>query len=193
MRDCDICMGRGTVRLPVYERLSVTELDGSVPGGMEERSREFPCPQCAEVVSFQRMAVVTAMADIDTRGQRIHGDAYVKSVQRGAAVKLADYMLTQGLISFELRPDASRDTIKLMQATVGVVAPRDVATLERRVALRQMEVAEQVVDATIEEIRNWGSYYHGREAGSVGKSQAIEWLRTALKKVREYRNATRRE
>ena len=66
-----------------------------------------------------------------------------------------------------------------MLATVGVVSLTRVASLERRVAERQEELAREVISEAAEQIRNWRSAYTGDE-GTIQKGQAVDFVNAAL-------------
>jgi hypothetical protein len=151
---------------------------------MTESSREYPCPECsAGDLPHERLMAVKISRD--GPDHLANDPRFLEIMAGGMARALGDEMLKRHLIRFERSPvDQSTGRFEV-KATIGVMAPGRVAKFEERVAERQFEVAEAIVVAAEEEVRNWGSYYRGRTGGSVEKWQAIEWLQAALKKVRE--------
>jgi hypothetical protein len=177
MADCEVCRGSGRIHLPLYGKLEASPLDVSIDLQLGVMSREYPCPECSvDVVPISRLWVAKHAGRFDRR--------YLPVMQKSMAHALIDSLLERGMFMFRQDDPDDRGGVRLV-ASVAFVAPAHVATLEQRVAERQFEVAEAVVEATVEEVANWGSHYQGRTGGSVDKSQAIGWMRTALKKVRE--------
>lgn len=180
MAHCIVCRGSGVVRLPVYRQLEALHSLG-FDEAVDSAYREYPCPECKELSApYSRLAIEKTERMMDARAPAAYRDA----MRRGMVHAIADKIFELGLVSFEEGPENTRLLAIPVRATIAVVAPVEVAKLEERVAQRQIEVAEALVAETSEQIANWGSFYHGRTGGSVGKYQAIEWLQEALKKVK---------
>lgn len=103
------------------------------------------------------------------------------SVRNDIAFGLAEQMLDEGLIAFAEKEDPNR-LQATVTGTVGVASKRHVATLEERVAERQMEIAERLVDEAVAGIHVWNSHHTGDE-GSISKGQAADEVRRAFKRL----------
>lgn len=185
MDKCEICRGSRRIRLPRYIPLTVEVLDAPMPSMIDNPYKEYPCPECSagDNAPYERLEIITSHSEGRSEIQQRH-PGFMEALRYGTVRKMAEEMLRRGLIRFEeSKPD--HRGIFALRGTLGVVAPAKVAEFEERVRERQFEVAAGLVEANIEEIANWGSYYNGREGGSVGKWQAVEWLQEAFKKVRE--------
>ncbi len=173
--DCIVCRGAKTVRLPVYV-MAVADFDPySAPVACEPGHREYPCPECSAGVPYERLGLVKGSRDAGAGDGR-----YLAAVRLSLARELATVMVERGMIRFEQDKPDWRGIFQT-RAVVGVVAPSVVATFEERVAERQFEVAQAVVEATEAEISNWGSFYGIQ---TVNKSEAVGWMRQALQKVK---------
>lgn len=190
MKECDICNGRRTVRLPVYQSVVSGPIDADISTVVDQSSREYPCPECAsdDRAPVTRLQALQGRMDVQ---EYLAGDVnFMRHAGRNLAARLGVDLFERGLIEIAKRTYADEMGRNVLQvrATVAAFSPNTRIKLEQRVAERQLEVAAEVVDATIEEIANWGSFYHGRMGGRVDASQAVQWLRDALKRVRERRN-----
>jgi hypothetical protein len=174
---CDICCGRGTIRLPVYRPVSVATT-AEPPVSMDEASRSYPCPECSNPVPQDRVAIVQAHTVVDSRHE---GDPnFMRHAKESAAHALVAQLLKGGYIRYERGPTDSHQWRFNSVATLGVVSQSHVATLEQRIAERQEELANELVAVAEEQSRHWGSYYTGRE-GPIQKSEVLRFLREALK------------
>lgn len=176
---CEICQGRRRIRLPLYKRLSFRLPDAAPPPTIEDTYREYPCPECSETVSQDRVSIVTMVTPFDDRNMN---PGFLEHIKRSSAHALVDELIKGGFIVLKDGPSDPREFRTSLIATLGVVSPKTVATLEQRVAKRQSEVAQKVVVEAARRIRQWGSAYSG-EDGSIRKSQAIDALRDAMKAV----------
>lgn len=173
--DCEICGGSGMVRLPIYRRASVFSVD--IGPQIEESCRSFACPECADAIPIERLAVIEFHSLVDSH---IDDPAFVDHAKRHAAHRLVDVMLRKSVISLKRgKEDASRFCYPMV-ATVGVVSPTDVAKLEELIAARQGEVAREVAEEAKRQIDNWGSHY-GR--ADILKRDARRMVDDALKIV----------
>lgn len=110
---------------------------------------------------------------------------------RAATQALVDKLLDEDLIQFELGPEDALNLTVAVRATIGVVSPRHVASLEERIAERQEAVAREVAEQGARNIRAWGRAYSGDE-GNISKGQAVSSLWEALRAVLARRDPKRR-
>lgn len=187
---CDICRGRGTIQLSRWLPMQpIGPAEYTPENALATSVATFPCPQCStESIGFNRIDVFTRTIDVP---EHINRDPKFMSHLHGCmAHELAEEMIKRGHVEVTRGKEnfrESREGLVSFRGRIAVVAKQSVATMEERIAKRQMDVARELVEATIEEIRNWNSYYTGRDGGHVHKDDAIRWLRDALKKVREAR------
>lgn len=179
---CDVCEGRKTIRLPVLQRMVTFTDTPEEPPELMAAYRDYPCPECTEQIPYTRLGVLREVSSIE-RQSRLNEAQITDILTRQAAHAMIDRIIRDRLLTVE-----KVETVRgyELRCTLGLVAPKHVATLEERVAERQMEVAEELVRENIKEINNWGSFYG---IPTVGKWQSIEWLQAALKKIREKRGA----
>lgn len=175
--DCDICRGCGVIHLPIYRRAEFFDVNSSPVAG--EISRSYPCPECANIIPQDRVAIVHHNSHIDSQ---IEGYPDVmRSVKRDMVCGLAVDLLDSGFIRFERGQTDYRLRIP-MRATVGVMSLKHVATLEQRIVDRQEELACEVISEAAKQIRIWGSHYSGDE-GKISKGQAVDSVNAALTQV----------
>jgi hypothetical protein len=181
--DCEICRGAGTIRLPIYRRMTALAVNASPV--MEEHSRKYPCPECSESVAFARVAVIGTIQAVDTR---IDDPEYIEHVKHSAAHNLIEEIIKGGYVKIESGPPDTRELRHEFRVTLGVVSQKQVATLEERVAQRQIEIAQEVTDEAATQINNWDSYYGHSE---ILKRDAIRMVRESIKAVLVKRAAWR--
>lgn len=175
--DCEICRGRGTIRLPIYRRLGAVVADFSASPVMKEDARDYPCPECSDQVAFARVGIVGALKEIDTR---INDPKYIERVKRACAHSLVEEIINCGYVKVEMAPPDATKMRQTYRVTLGVVSQKQVATLEERVALRQIEIAQEVAAEAEAGINNWGSYYGHAD---ILKRDATREVREAIKTV----------
>lgn len=177
--DCDICRGSGRIRIPVCPRLSVTAvMVETVPDqALVESSREFPCPQCSEMMPIGRVHAITERITMDTR---ITDPEYVRSIKDGLAHQLVAHLLHHNYIQFQRGPNDLAEVCYPMRATIAVASPKALDTLEERIGERQIEIANEVVTEAITQIDNWGSHYGHSE---ILKQDARPLIRNSIKTV----------
>lgn len=185
--DCDICQGRGTIRLPIYRRLSVMAFAADAMSDVEESSRSYPCPECSDAVPFAQVGVVSSIMAVETR---IDDPKYLEHVKRSAAMGLMAEIIKAGYVKVESGPDDTREFRREYRVTLGIVSPKQVATLEERVAERQIDVAQEVAAEAEHQINNWGSYYGHAD---ILKRDATRMVRDAIKAILAKRSAWKRE
>lgn len=188
MRHCEVCRGRRAVRLRLYQRTPSITSAGRCPVPINEASREYPCPECGDSIPISRLAVLTEAQLIDSRDISSVG---MQEACRAAAQAFVDKLLDEDLIQFELGPEDALNLTVAVRATIGVVSPRHVASLEERIAERQEAVAREVVEQGARNIRAWGRAYSGDE-GNISKGQAVSSLWEALRAVLARRDPKRR-
>lgn len=177
---CDVCCGRGQIRVPLYHQLSVAAFDPR--DDLRESSREYPCPECSDVVPVERLVIVKTERFANSIPEQ--DPRYVDAVKHQMMHMLVDDMIRQDLVKFERGPT---DTVQMrfaVQMTVGVVAPRAVTTLAERIEQHQEALAREVMAEAKRQINNWGSYY-GQT--SLTKAQAGDSVNSALTAVLEAR------
>jgi hypothetical protein len=184
--DCDICRGRGTIRLPIYRRLGAVVAEFSASPVIEDNARDYPCPECSDQVAFARVGIVGALKEMDTR---IDDPKYIEHVKHAAAHSLIEEIINGGYVKLEMAPP---DTTRMRQAyrvTLGVVSQKQVATIEERVARRQIDIAQEAATEAKAQIDNFGSYYARLDA--IGKNSAARMIDEAVKTVIAKRAAWR--
>lgn len=110
----------------------------------------------------------------------IDDPSFLDHVKEGLACAIGAQLLKSGYIKFRRSLNDLRELRFEMVATVGVVHPSKLDTLEQRIAERQSEVAQEVACEAVNQIDNWGSYYGHAE---VLKHDARRLIGEALKSV----------
>jgi hypothetical protein len=187
--NCEICRGSGLIRVPIFKR-SVGPRDVPAFGDRDETSRSYPCPECSGSIPQERLEVVQYHGMVDMRDY--DGDPEFKRyVARNAAHNFVDALLQEGFIRYESGPgDSSLGMRVPIRATLGVVSPRHVATLEQRIAVRQEELAREVIIEAERQIVMRPPPYTGAE-GFIWKLGAVEAVKNALHVVLEKSAAMR--
>lgn len=178
---CDICGGRRLIRLPVLRDLAAERPHDSAVAiaPLSKSFREFPCPQCSEVVDVKRLYL---MQEHNTLDSRIDDRNYVRATEKDAAHHMVAKLIEGGFITFEWGEIDTKQMRRTVRATMGVVSKAVVASMEQRVAARQDEVAREVAAEAKRKISVWGSHYSGDE-GHVRKLHANEAVDEALATV----------
>lgn len=171
MKECEICRGSRTIRLPIYRPLAVSDDVRSA----RDMVREYPCPECCGMVPENRISVVAKHSML--------GMEYARHLQIRTAIhaqmaaKIGRFLLENNLIRFdEGKEDVSSGTV-LFKGTVGVVSPKHVASIEERASESQEQFAREVLSDAMTRIDNWGSAY-GQDW--IYKTQVGDSLREAL-------------
>lgn len=117
--NCGVCHGRGLVQLRVDNpRLyGFQDYKKGLPPSMEEY-RDFPCPNCSDVVPVERLEAVRAQSMGDFRYWQEPG--YVEHIKHDLAHQLAKHLLDEGYIDFQ-HHDISKQIGLQTTATIGVV------------------------------------------------------------------------
>jgi hypothetical protein len=175
--------GCRTVRFAVYRRVVSFGMmaNGAIEPLVEQQFREYPCPECSEMVAMERIAIVqkvmTAAADIG-------GDEFVSHVMRSAERQVLRSLAGKGFVRVERGPEDRQQITFPVTATVGVVSPKVVATIQERAAVHQERLAREVMAEADARIDNWDSYY-GRSG--ILKQDASRLIQEALRTVLERR------
>lgn len=180
--NCEICRGRGTIRLSVHRPLDITALKSSAVAPAEIiPSRDFPCPECSDVVPITKVHAeqLETLAD-----SRYEGDpSFMEHVRESLAFDLAAHLLRHGYIYFERRPTNRLNYQFAMRATIGVVTKKQADSLEERIAARQIELAQEVVTEAKAQIDNWGSDYgHTDILKRDARQQVDDAMKVVLKR-----------
>jgi uncharacterized protein with PIN domain len=177
---CPICRGSRTIRLPLYREMAVSfDPNITMQTTMEETSRQYPCPECAPKASEDNVAMVKYGAELAVHDE---GPEYERYARKSLAHSLVDAILRNGYIAFTKGERDTWQRTQMMRATLGVVSAATVASMEQRIAARQMNVAAQLVDAAAHEIRIWAMHFTGDE-GNISKGQAVDAIARAFKRL----------
>lgn len=177
-KDCDVCGGLGTIRLPVRQRLSKPDIavSPSVP------IREYTCPECGYKIPQDRIKIFYAQ---DVIVKEVKEDDYLNHMKNSLALRIGDEIYRDNQIIFNKQPinDPYLSRYQYcLNAKVGIISPRLVVTFEERVKERQREVAVAIVQEVTNLINNWGSYYNNRQ--DIMKDHAINCMHEALRKFK---------
>jgi hypothetical protein len=175
---CDICGGARVIRLPIRRWTSVATFNPSEVARLEEVARTYPCPECSDTVSIDRVAFLESQTLVD--GFILMDRGFNEHIHRTAAYNLAETLLRNGFIQVVEQKRDDRQMTVTFQATLGVISPKIVATMEERIATRQVDVARRAAELAIEAINNWGSSYGGRD---IPKDIAAKDIRNAVTKA----------
>jgi len=171
---CEICRGARFVHLPIHRQMRVC--DGPlISPTVDATSRTYPCPECADYAPMERMRVLEFRSSLDSR---VDDPRYFEATRRSTAHGLIEGLLQHNLVRFE---EGNEDMDRLMipmRATVGVVSPTVVATLEERVEQRGKAIAREVVEMANKSLSAWGPPY-------IAKSNALFFVNEAMRKVLE--------
>lgn len=171
---CNICRGTRIIRLRVHRELPIS-YDQSPVDMLEtvESSREYPCPECTEQAKLERVLVAENIVTISRNYMNSTG--FIEQMRKNAVHGLLDHVLPQA--TFLTR---DKDFNVEIVARLGIVTPRTVKTLDKRIAEHQTDIARQVADAAIASIQNWGSAYN---LTGIAKDQAIIQITEAFHRI----------
>lgn len=175
------------MRLPIYRSVRIVDVRPDVAvTAMDETARQYPCPECSTMVPQERLAIVEYHALVDSSYADQSG--YLAHVKEHSAHHITSQLLKDGFIRFERGPDDDREMRFATRATVGVVAPKHVATIEERAARHQKTLAREAAAEAVRLIMLWGSHYTGGE-GHIPKAQAVDEVNRAVKTALAKRSA----
>lgn len=188
-KDCDICGGRGKIRLPVLSNpdASAYRQRSIAIQHVGESSREYTCPECSEVADDNRVMVAWSQQEYPAHYDR--DPDFMRSLEIATARHLADLMIKDGYVRFVEDPVRDDRMTKALRAYVGVVAVGAAKRIEDRISERQFDVANEVIANAAEQIRFWDSRYTGPE-GHINKGQAIGEMKAALMAAKQRREET---
>lgn len=109
---CDICLGRGTINLPVYRETTACAvepgprlLDDLSMEPSDDNARSYPCPECAKpnipMDVGDRFTVIRVNSLLQP--ELIQNSGYMSSVRGSLAHRIAQVMLKSGGITFAER------------------------------------------------------------------------------------------
>ena len=181
--ECEICRGQRRVRLPVYKAASAAPFDGHTKT-MGEAYREFPCPECSDQIPIERVHAATELGLADSR--YVDAPGFRDHINAMLADQLAHFLLREGYIEFEKGPVDEKQLNFGVRATLGVVSPKQIESLDERISKRQTEVAEQVATEAKHQISNWGAFYGHLQ---ISKADAHRMVDDAIRIVMAKRAA----
>lgn len=190
---CDICRGEQVVRLQVVKELSLDVMSASIPMELDVAYRIFPCPQCSEQVGIGVLR--TCSRTVIKSAHLMDNPTFRESAHVDLARQLGDQLVANRLVRFEqresdaFRPEYGPQGTIDVRATIVVVPPDRIDTLEAKIAERQYEMADQVTRVALGEIEQWGSQF---EVNHLSKAQASRLVRSALEMVKQHRSEWRK-
>lgn len=184
-KECPVCRGRGSIHLPLHHDVSVHQLQDDMPI-MVESSRLYDCPECVSKVPYRRIAACRVVALMDADMQPETKKWWKENAAKRMAADIARRLIDEGYVEFEEIPEQEFHRGG-MSALIRVVAKKDVATFEQRVAARQMEIVDELALEAKSQIDNWGSYYGWEQ---ISKAEAHRQIDDAVKAVRRRRAKT---
>lgn len=152
----------------------------SVPAAsIENIYLRIPCPECAPRAPETKVAILKVGAMVDSRAFDLYPQAR-PAAQRHAAYLLIAQLEKRGYIRFREEPgdDPAFWGRAEMTATLGVVSPTEVATIEACVEEALTPLAQQIADEAIKQIDNWGSVYDRHQ---ISKTTAAQLIREAVR------------
>jgi hypothetical protein len=190
--DCEICFGRGIIRLPRFTKASVSPSTGpskqdydSTLSPLNTNYKDFPCPECSPKVSEDSVIVFEAEVFMDVAITKLSGEASMAATtqaRRYLVDILVDQFLRGGFIQFDVGKADKFQLRTPMRARLGVVTTKVVESLEDRVNQRARVLADAVADRAKWEIDNWNSRSR-YNAQIVGKEDAKRLVGEALREV----------
>jgi hypothetical protein len=182
---CPVCRGSKIIRLPLYSEARADFPQIAVQ--VEINARTYPCPECAPTTTKDRIAIVQVGAQACARyrgGDR--GDSYTAHLRHMLAHRIADEMLSGNMIVCEEgEPVPVFETIPL-RATIGIVSPAHVATMQERIEQGSWPIVQQVADRAKALIRNWGSAtLYGKD--EIAKGDAYRQIDDAMREIEKER------
>lgn len=180
--DCDVCGGRGKIRVPVYPRHTVAEFNPRDDFASTQSSREYPCPECSEIVPVEHVGAASEEVFV---ASYVNEPGFMEHVKNSLGHQIVDFLLRHNYVEFERSPTDERQMRFQMRATVGVVSKKRLATIQERVEQHQEALAREVMAEAKRQIDNWGSTYGHT---SLHKSQARDSVDGALAAVLKARS-----
>lgn len=180
MKDCDICGGDRTIRLPVRRKVSFFNLDAGMPTAVsvDEMSRTYPCPKCVEGKGKAQAVEVGASAAMPD--DLVKEDGFRDHVQRHLADAIGYELLKRGLIKFEKikNREPSWRAGHILVGRAAVFNP-DVLVERDQVAARGAQAAiEAMADRLRQNFTNFSNsicYNRDMIIGVVGGAKLALW------------------
>lgn len=177
---CEVCRGRGLVRLPLYKQASFVA--DNAPVSMDEASRQYPCPECGMKAHVDKVLAVDVHSMVDSR---VPDDA-LPHIREGVAHRLVASLLERGFIEFgEGQQRASGYGVSYpIIATLYAVHPSEGRrSIEDRLRERQDQFAGAVADEVIDRVREWGISSRYVDSHRIEKRRVEEIVREAVRHV----------
>lgn len=171
IKPCDICGGSKTVTLPIRVMPMYSADAKAAP---REASRTYPCPECGtDTVGYDQIAMNIPFSAYDVH----HADPAEidRYVQNQAANAVADLIMREGLL--KVRKVKEEYHMTTYRCTVGFVSWDKIKPMEDRIAERQFDVAQGVVDDGLARI---GSKYRNKQ-GIIRETDVYNEFRDTLR------------
>lgn len=172
---CDVCQGRRTIVLPLYPRIDYSKLPERELV-IDASRKTFPCPQCGDAAPVDR--VLHLGYDSQFPENERDTPAMEAASRKAIALEMGKRLLDAGLITFRTRNRGIEGFT--VEGKIAVVSPKTCATLEERIAERQMDVAKELAAEIQRQIANWGSAY---DRDNIGKATAGYLIGESVKKI----------
>lgn len=184
-RDCLVCCGRGSVTLAHIQPMTVAMVSGDDPGCQwERRSADYPCPACALKVSMDETATFAADTKIAT--EWLEEPRALQCAKESATHRIAVKLVELGMVTFDIAKAKDPWKPSTVTAVLGVISPKATASVEERIAERQLDVAQEIANTAKAKISHWGSYYSGNDGG-ISKGLAMSYVDEAVRDVKARR------
>lgn len=184
MSRCRVCDGRRYVRLalspypsPIYAPDEPIELPTTVS------FKDYPCPECSQKLDDTKVMLVGAR--VTGRKEYLDQPRFKDHLAERIANMLGHQLLESRLIAFREPKQIMgsgygfEDDIEI-NGTIGVVTTATIATMEQRIAERQLQVADRVAEAASVVIVSTAAH-----DGWIRASEANEAINKALKAVKK--------
>lgn len=166
MKNCNVCNNTGIIRVAVYHHAKMINLDA--PLKHLEAHRTYPCPECSEEDSSDKVKIVQYYCNVDLRNK---DTKYIYHITRDISHRIADKLFEDGYINFEIGPDNAFGWFPV-KATLGVVSTNQVKNIQQRIT----EYAEKVVNESFNELIERVVILKG----SIQKAHFIDILKAVL-------------
>jgi hypothetical protein len=184
--NCEVCLGRGLVRLPLYKSPRVSPSSAlAISASVDLDYRDYACPECSDVTPVVRVHAMHAETHV---ASYVEDPAFVGHVQDILAHQLAAHLLRNDYIEFRRGPEDTRELQWQMIATIGVVPKSKLDDIEQRVAARQTDVAREAIEEAKFQVSNWGSHYGRSE---ILKRDAVRLIGESLQRAIDKRAAVK--
>lgn len=184
---CDICGGRGHIRLPVLRKVSAAWHIGlAAPEAiLRDTTRTYPCPECAEQLADDDK-IVTLVGTYEV--SEADYERYPAEVSRHALLALshsaAEEIARSGQMEVTKGPGRVGHGTVSLSGRLGVVSKKRVSTLDQRAVKRMEQLLGDALSKATDSISNWGSHYTGDD-GPIRKAEAMRFVREAFQKSLE--------